>query len=87
MSVYKAEFPAGSKVRIAELLRLREFQQTWKYHHKLAPAQFEFAGQVAEVEKVGFYHGGDVLYELRGVPDIWHEERLGAASGLPSRND
>jgi hypothetical protein len=87
MSIYKAEFPAGSKVRIAELLRLREFQQTWKYHHKLSPEQLEFAGQVAEVEKNGFYHGGDVLYELRGVPGIWHEECLGPASSLRSLNE
>jgi hypothetical protein len=25
------------------------------------------------VQEVGFYHGGDVLYQLRGVPGTWHE--------------
>ena len=23
--------------------------------------------------RVGFYHGGDALYELEGVPGVWHE--------------
>lgn len=31
------------------------------------------------VEKVGFYHGGDPLYKLDGVPGVWHEECLEAA--------
>jgi len=32
-----------------------------------------FAGSEAKVLTVGFYHGGDVLYTLKGVPGIWHE--------------
>jgi hypothetical protein len=35
-----------------------------------------FAGKVAEVENVGFYHGGDALYILKGIPGIWHERCL-----------
>jgi len=74
---YKEAFPVGSTVRIADRGELQEFQRTWKYHHKLNPDQIEYAGRVAEVERVSFYHGGDVLYELRGVPGIWHQQCLG----------
>jgi hypothetical protein len=37
------------------------------------PEQFEYADSIAVVEMVSFYHGGDVLCELIGVPGIWHE--------------
>ena len=50
----------------------------WKYHHKLQPEQLAHADALAEVEKVGFYHGGDVLYNLKNVPGIWHEQCLRA---------
>jgi hypothetical protein len=76
MAPYKEDFPVGSTVRIADASRLQEFQRTWQYHHKLNPEQVGYAGQIAEVEKVSFYHGGDVLYELRGIPGIWHEQCL-----------
>jgi hypothetical protein len=76
MAVYKEQFPVGSRVRIANSAKLQEFQRMWKYHHKLHADQIEYADQIAEVEKVGFYHGGDVLYELRGVPGTWHESCL-----------
>jgi len=81
MALYREDFPIGSRVRIADAQQLQEFQRTWKYHHKLNPEQLDYAGRVAEVEKVGFYHGGDVLYELRGVPGIWHEQCLGPVGG------
>ena len=78
--LYKEKFPIGSTVRIVDAWRLKEFQQTWKFHHKLNPEQLAYAGKVAEVDKVGFYHGGDVLYELRAIPGIWHEQCLSAAA-------
>jgi hypothetical protein len=81
---YKEEFPVGSTVRIANVQQLQEFQRTWKYHHKIDPVQLKYAGEIGEVEKVGFYHGGDVLYELRGVPGIWHEQCLGPANPATS---
>jgi hypothetical protein len=28
------------------------------------------------VTSVRYYHGGDVLYELEGIPGIWHEACL-----------
>ena len=76
MVAYKEKFLVGSKVHIANVVQLQEFLQTWKYHHKLNPEQLAYAGQIAEVEKVSFYHGGDVLYELRGISGIWHEQCL-----------
>lgn len=70
---YNAEFPKGSKVKIADRSFLDDFLRTWKFHHKLEPDQLVFADQIAEVKSVGFYHGGDELYELHGVSGIWHE--------------
>ena len=77
--VYTAAFPQGSKVRIADRPSLERFMAEWKYHHKLQPEQLAYADIVAAVEKVGFYHGGDVLYNLVGIPGIWHEQCLSPA--------
>jgi len=55
---------------------LEEFLRTWKLHNKLHPAQLEYAGRVAKVERTGMYHGGYFLYELNAVPGIWHEHLL-----------
>ena len=82
MALYKEDFPVGSKVRVVDRGKLEEFLQQWRYHHKLEPEQLEYADSVAEVEKVEFYHGGDVLYKLRGVPGIWHEQCLASCSYL-----
>jgi hypothetical protein len=76
MALYKEDFPVGSKVRVVGRAKLEEFLQQWHYHHKLEPEQLKNADCVADVEKVEFYHGGDVLYTLRGVPGIWHEQCL-----------
>jgi hypothetical protein len=73
--LYTATFPVGSKVQIADRALLLNFMATWKYHHKLLLEQLEYADAVGKVEKVGFYHGGD-LYNLEGIPGIWHEECL-----------
>jgi hypothetical protein len=74
--LYKATFPAGSKVRIISRPALDEFAHNWRYHHKLQPEQMKYAGSVATVEEVSFYHGGDQLYVLRDVPGIWNEPCL-----------
>lgn len=76
MARYLEEFPVGSQVRIANRAQLENFAQTWQYHHQLEAEQLAYADLVTEVEKVAFYHGGAVLYELRGVPGIWHEQCL-----------
>jgi hypothetical protein len=79
MGAYREAFPAGSKVKVRDRKYLDSFMREWKLHNPLKDAQLNFAGQVAVVEKVGFYHGGDVLYELRDVPGIWHESCLSEA--------
>lgn len=76
MPPYQEKYAVGTKVKIAPMDRLEAFRSTWKYHHKLAPEQLAYADREAEVARVSFYHGGDVLYELRDVPGIWHEECL-----------
>jgi hypothetical protein len=70
---YQAEFPKGSEVRVASRSELETFQKEWKYHHKLLDEQLEYAGTIARVARISFYHGGDELYELEGVRGIWHE--------------
>jgi hypothetical protein len=73
---YKESFPAGTWVRIAEREVLDTFLKAWKVHNPLKSEQLAFAGKVAEVENVGFYHGGDALYMLKEIPGVWHERCL-----------
>lgn len=77
---YKEEFPVGTTVRVVGRAELETFVQTWKLHDPLQPAQLAFAGTIARVASVGFYHSGDELYSLEGVPGIWHEVCLDVAS-------
>jgi len=76
--LYKEEFPKGSSVRILGRPMLEGFLASWKYHNKLTSEQLNYAGQIAEVESVSYYHGGDELYVLKGIPGIWHEQCLEA---------
>lgn len=76
MQPYKEAFHIGSNVRVADCRVLKEFLSTWKYHNPLRQEQLLFAGAAAIVEKIGFYHGGDVLYVLAGIPGVWHEQCL-----------
>ena len=79
MPPYNELFPVGSTVKIGSREQLEEFQRTWKYHHPLLAEQLRYAGRDASVRKVGFYHGGDVLYELDEIPGMWHEQCLSSA--------
>ena len=63
-------------MRIVEAPALERFRQTWKLHNPLIPEQSAFAGALATVGSVGFYHGGDALYVLDQVPGVWHEQCL-----------
>jgi len=74
-----AEFEVGSQVRIADRSFLESFLEEGQYHNELEPAQLEFAGRVASVARVEFFHGGDEIYTLDGIPGVWHEECLSAA--------
>ena len=64
MAEYNADFPVGTKVRIRARPALETFMREWKYHHPLQSEQLAFAGSVATVKDVGYYHGGDTLYQL-----------------------
>jgi hypothetical protein len=76
MSPYQAAYAVGSSVQIAEREVLDHFAKTWKLHNPLIQEQLAFAGATATVQSVGYYHGGDVLYVLQGVPGVWHEQCL-----------
>ena len=76
MKPYQEQFPIGTTVRIAQRAELERFRLEWQFHHNLESEQISYAGHTARVRDVGFYHGGDVLYHLDGVPGIWHEACL-----------
>ena len=73
---YNPEFPKGTKVRIANRIVLEEFARTWKYHNPLRNDQLKLHDVEAVDEDVGFYHCGDELYKLKGLPGVWHEQCL-----------
>ena len=73
---YDAEFPKGTVVRIKDRPALARFFREWQFHNPLHTEQLAFAGRVARVVEVGFYHGGDELYSLADVPGVWHLECL-----------
>jgi hypothetical protein len=75
----QAEFAVGSEVRIADRGFLEQFLEAGQYHNELEPEQLEFAGRTAKVREVNFFHGGDEIYALEGIPGVWHEECLSAA--------
>jgi hypothetical protein len=73
---YKEAFPAGTHVRIADKAFLEDFMASWTYHHKLQPEQLAYAGRVAKVAGVAFYHGGDAIYTLEDTLGLWLEQCL-----------
>jgi hypothetical protein len=77
---YVEQFPIGSRVQVADRAQLERFQAEWHYHHPLAAEQLAYAGHDAVVREVAFYHGGDVLYVLDGIPGIWRDGCLARAS-------
>lgn len=74
-----AEFEVGSQVRVADRAFLESFLEAGQYHNELEPEQLEFADRTATVQSVNFFHGGDEIYQLEGIPGVWHEECLRAA--------
>lgn len=74
-----AEFEVGSQVRVADRSFLEGFLEEGQYHNELEPEQLNYAGRTATVKKVEFFHGGDEIYTLDGIPGVWHEECLSAA--------
>ena len=80
---YVQRYKKGSYVRIVDRSALEDFQRSWTLHNKLRLEQLNYGNRVAEVARVGYYHGGDVLYELVGIPSCWHECCLQEASPPP----
>jgi hypothetical protein len=76
---YEAKFEAGERVRIASREHLEQFKREWHYHDPLTDEQLGYAGAIGLVEEVGFYHGGEPLYQLKAVPGVWHEGCLSGA--------
>jgi hypothetical protein len=77
---YKETFPVGTLVRVADRAALDRFMTSWLYHHRLQPEQLAYADRVTTVEEVGFYHGGDPVYTLAGLPGLWLEQCLRAST-------
>ncbi|MDR3720735.1 MAG: hypothetical protein P4L00_03985 [Candidatus Acidoferrales bacterium] len=75
----KPEFEVGSEVRIADRAFLENFLEAGQYHNELESEQLDYAGRIAKVKSVEFFHGGDEIYTLEDVPGVWHEECLSAA--------
>lgn len=82
MLLYSELYPKGTSVKIASRPELEQFRRTWRFHHKLEAEQLSYADQTTVVKAVGFYHGGDVLYELQDAPGIWHESCLRPAISI-----
>jgi hypothetical protein len=77
---YKERFPEGTAVRVASRSTLKQ-QREWKNHHPITDEHLEYAGAASRVTSVGFYHGGDALYVLEGMPQLqWHEFSLEACA-------
>jgi hypothetical protein len=74
--VYQEKFPVGTIVCVKSREFLEDFQRTWNLHHPIESRQIGFAGSKDVVRSVGFYHGGDVLYQLQDAPGTWHERCL-----------
>ena len=75
---YQSRYTVGSRVRVADRARLDRFRAEWHHHHPLTPEQVAAAGLEGVVAEVGFYHGGDPLYQLADLPGLWHEPCLDA---------
>jgi hypothetical protein len=76
MPDYSEKIPVGADVQIMDRAILEAFRLNWAFHNPLSVEQLDWAGRRAVVAPVGFYHGGDPLYQLRGVPGVWHETCL-----------
>lgn len=71
--LYNEEYLVGSRVRIVSQDELAHFKDAWSKHNPLQEEQLQYGGRTTTVKEVSFYHGGDELYVLDGVPGVWHE--------------
>lgn len=70
---YQEQFSVGDAVRTASHAELLTFMNQWQFHHPLSREQLHYPDHETTVVEVTFYHGGDPLYVLRGLPGVWHE--------------
>ena len=81
---YNERFPIGCPVEIADEETLDHFKASWNYHHPLDGEQLRFAGLITTVSSIAYYHGGEVLYQLRDTrPYTWHD----ACLRIPGKTD
>jgi hypothetical protein len=85
-SLYREKYPVGRLVNIARRDVLEDFMRTWKLHNRLQPEQLDHAGKTGRIKSVGVYHGGDVLYEIEGIPGVWYEQCLEASGSELAKN-
>lgn len=78
MPPYEGRYMPGDRVRVRSRADLEDFARLWRWHHPIQEHQLDAAGRVFEIEDVGYYHGGDPLYTLRGIAGEWHEDCLAA---------
>ena len=72
----KAEFEVGSEVRIADRAFSRVFSKPGSTTTSSSPSSSNTPAASAKVKDVTFFHGGDEIYTLEGIPGVWHEECL-----------
>jgi hypothetical protein len=77
---YKEEFQIGSLVKIADRGALEDFVRNWRLRNRLQPEQLDHAGKIGKIKSGGFYHGGDELYQIEGIPGIRHGQCLAACT-------
>lgn len=70
---YWNKFVEGDEVTVLDRRSLEHFRSTWRYHHNVDDLMLEHAGRKSRIVSVAFYHGGNVLYALSGLPRMWHE--------------
>ena len=77
MPPYHPAFLTSASVQVASAEVLERYSRpAWKHHHPVKEEMAAFAGHRALVLRVSFYHGGDCLYTLDGIPGQWHEACL-----------
>jgi hypothetical protein len=85
MTYDPGKYAVGTLVRIRPRAVLEAYlRPQWKNHHPLQTEQLEYAEHTAKVASYGMYHGGNVLYQLAGIPGIWHEVCIEAGDSLPA---
>jgi hypothetical protein len=76
MPQYSSLYKIGEVVRIKNVDYLNEFKKKWKYHNPILDSMIAQAGKEMKIIDVGYYHGGDPLYQIAGSEGFWHEECL-----------